>query len=103
MAQLAIQLYVACDEVFCALCGRTLPCAAGPRLVCVESSAPVCRDCGRKHAPSLVALLDLARTANRVARVGSHTIVPPLGVLLDLARAAENYNHATHECRRQAA
>jgi len=50
-----------------------------------------------------VALLDLARAAQRVARIHRHTIVPPLHALLDLARAAENYTHSAQERQRQAA
>ena len=52
-----------------------------------DSQDCVCRACGQKHAPSLVALLDLAGTAERVGRIGRHSVFPPLGALLDLARA----------------
>jgi hypothetical protein len=86
----------------CALCGRRTA-AAGPRLALAESAEAVCRVCGRKHAPSLVALLDLAQVAERVGRIGRHTLVPPLDALLDLARAAEDYTHAAPIRRRQAA
>jgi hypothetical protein len=61
----------------------------------------VCRNCGKKHAPTLVALLDLASTASRVGRIGHHTLVPPMTALLDLARAAEDYTRATPQCCRQ--
>jgi hypothetical protein len=57
-----------------------------------DSSDPVCKECGRKHAPSLVALVHLADEAERVARIGRHTVFPPLTALLDLARAAETYH-----------
>ena len=60
-----------------------------------DSDDPVCRDCGRKHAPSLAALVHLATEAERIARIGRHTVFPPLTSLLDLARAAENYQHCT--------
>jgi hypothetical protein len=63
----------------------------------------VCRPCGKKHAPSLVALLDLAHVAERVGRIGRHTLVPPMGALLDLARAAESYTDAAPAAARQAA
>jgi hypothetical protein len=52
---------------------------------------PVCQDCGRKHAPSLAALVGLANAAERVGRMGRHTVFPPLTALLDLASAAEKY------------
>jgi hypothetical protein len=72
-------------------------------LVRSDRDEAVCRDCGRRHAPALAALLDLARTAQRVARTHRPTLVPPLNALLDLARAAESYAHALHERRRIAA
>jgi hypothetical protein len=62
----------------------------------------VCRDCGKKRAPSLVALVDLARAAERVGRIGRHTVCPPLSALLELARAAENYTHTAPRRARQA-
>jgi hypothetical protein len=76
--------------------------AAGPRLFLADGPV-VCRQCGRKHAPSLAALLDLAQVAERVGRIGRYTLVPPLGALLDLARAAEDYTHAAPRQVRQAA
>ncbi len=102
MVPLSIQ-HESCEAGFCSLCDRPLPALAGPRLVEIDTQQPVCRECGRRHAPSLAALLDLARTAQRIARVHRHTLVPPLHDLLDLARAAENYTHSLHERRRQAA
>jgi hypothetical protein len=55
---------------------------------------PVCQNCGRKHAPSLAALVGLADAAERVGRMGRHTVFPPLTALLDLASAAEKYASA---------
>jgi hypothetical protein len=47
-----------------------------------------------------VALIDLAFTAQRVGRIGHHTLVPPMTALLDLARAAEDYTRCTpRPCR----
>jgi len=57
----------------------------------------VCRSCGKKHAPSLAALLDLERVAQRVGRIRRHTLVPPFEALLDLARAAEVYTASAGE------
>jgi hypothetical protein len=86
----------------CALCGgRTA--SRGPQLHCAETGDVVCRTCGKNYAPSLVALLDLACTAERVGRIGRHNLVPPLTSLLDLARAAENYSLATPSPARQVA
>jgi hypothetical protein len=91
MAHLTIRLgHCACPDT-CVLCGKKVSATAGPHLCLDESADVVCRDCGRREAPSLVALLDLAKVAERVGRIGRHTLVPPLGALLDLARAAEDY------------
>jgi hypothetical protein len=88
----------------CGICGKRLSATAGPHLCvgeCPEEA--VCRECGKLHAPPLVALLDLARVAERVGRVNRHTLVPPLHTLLDMARAAEDYVVAAPVRRRQAA
>jgi len=103
MAHLKIHRESSCDDAPCVECGQPLSSAEGPRLVMEANSAAVCRDCGRKHAPSLAALLDLARAAQRVGDVGRHTLVLPMAALLDLARAAENYTHSAQEQRRRAA
>jgi hypothetical protein len=103
MPQLKIHLESSSDDAPCVQCGQPMTSADGPRLVMADNSASVCRDCGRQHAPSLAALLDLARAAQRVGDVGRHTLVLPMAALLDLARAAENYTHTAHEQRRKAA
>jgi hypothetical protein len=68
----------------------------GNQLVLAETGAPVCADCGRKHAPSLDALVQLASTAERVSKIGRHNVFPPLSALLDLASAAEKYSSAAN-------
>jgi hypothetical protein len=103
MVHLSIKLGHCATNHACALCGKGLGHTAGPRLFLDDSSEAVCRECGKLHAPSLVALLDLARVAERVGRIGRHTLVPPLGALLDLARAAEDYLDAAPSRRRQIA
>jgi hypothetical protein len=103
MPQLAITLHCPKTGGACGLCGGPACSTPGPRLSVAESMNLVCPDCARKHAPSLVALLDLARVAERVGRIGQHTLVPPLGALLDLARAAENYTQAAGGPGKQAA
>jgi hypothetical protein len=75
----------------CGLCGRRTQAAGGPSLCLTESESVVCRECGKKHAPALAALLDLAQVAHRVGKINHHTLVPSFHELLDLARAAENY------------
>jgi hypothetical protein len=47
--------------------------------------------------------LELARIAERVGRIGQHTLVPPITALLDLARAAEEYTITAPATRRQVA
>jgi hypothetical protein len=103
MATLTIKMPASVSPDSCGLCGSHTGRAAGPRLFLADRPDAVCRTCGRKHAPSLVALLDLAQVAERVGRIGQHTLVPPLGALLDLAHAAEDYTHTTPARVRQAA
>src|SRR4051794_35476143 len=79
----------------CSLCGQPTSAPAGTQLVLADSLDPVCPDCGRKHAPALAALVNLAGAAERVGRIGRHTVFPPLTALLDLARAAEDYSCTT--------
>jgi hypothetical protein len=92
MTDLVIQYNHSATPDCCDLCGRQTISGKGPRLFRADNGNTVCRNCGAKHAPSLTALLDLACTAERVGRIGYHTLVPPLSALLDLARAAEDYS-----------
>jgi hypothetical protein len=98
MAQLIIRHNPEAAPGTCALCGQRPVAAQGPQLLLADEELAVCRDCGRKHAPSLVALLDLAGAAERVGRIGRHTVFPPLTALLDLAQAAEKYMVAVPAC-----
>lgn len=75
----------------CPTCGDATLWAQGPRLVVASTSEPICRDCGRTHAPHLIALLDLASTADKVGRHSRHLLTPPMKALLELARAAETF------------
>jgi hypothetical protein len=75
----------------CPCCGEAVLWSKGPRLVMAETEETVCRRCGKRNAPNLVALLDLAHVAERVGRQCRHLLTPPMESLLDLARAAENY------------
>ena len=91
MKELTIKFVPDESEPWCAECGERMFAANGPQLYVDEE--PVCRDCGKKHAPQAVALVDLAHVAERVGRVSRHSLVPPMEALLALARAAEDFNH----------
>ncbi len=47
----------------CPLCGRVTNPNIGPELTLSGNMRVVCRECGRYHAPALVALLELAWSA----------------------------------------
>ena len=98
MQQLTIRFAEHSHNVRCVFCGSRFQAAAGPCLALGDGEEPVCRGCARKHAPQLVALVDLAQTAQRVGKVCRYILVPPMESLLDLARAAEEYsnNAAAH-------
>jgi hypothetical protein len=103
MTTLIIKQHQGASTDCCSLCGGRITLAGRLHLTVSDGPEVVCRQCGHKHAPSLVALLDLAQVAERVGRIGRHTLVPPLGALLDLARAAEDYTQTTPERRKKAA
>jgi hypothetical protein len=100
MTDLVIQCQQGVSHDVCVFCGRSADSSGGPQLLLAESGDVVCRDCGKKRAPSLVALLDLAGVAQRVGRIGRYSVSPPMTSLLDLARAAENYTCAAVGGRR---
>jgi hypothetical protein len=76
----------------CALCGTATTAAAGLRLQAAESGGLVCVACGRRHAPQLTALLDVARLAAQVGRINHHNRSwPVMDALLKLARASEAF------------
>ena len=102
MTALILQYHPGVSSDPCAFCGKAAGAHAGPRLCLADSMEVVCRDCGKKRAPSLVALVDLARAAERVGRIGRHNVFPPLAALLDLARAAEQFLDASNPCYKQA-
>jgi hypothetical protein len=94
MTQLMLQWNPTATNDPCGLCGQPAGAAAGTQLVTADGLQPVCLGCGRRHAPSLAALVQLANEAERVGRIGRHTVFPPYTALLDLARAADNYTEA---------
>ncbi len=103
MIPLVIQHDYAAANDICVLCGQYTPEDESPRLAVADSLETVCRDCGKQHSPPLVALLDLAREAQRIGRIRRHSVFPPMTALLDLARTAENYAHTLPRRCRQAA
>jgi hypothetical protein len=86
----------------CCLCGAPTLWTRGPHLVMGDSGRAICRGCGKRHATSLVALLDLACVADKVGRQCRHILTPPMEALLDLARAAENYSTSAPKCHARA-
>ena len=49
----------------------------------------------------LAALVQLADEADRVGRIGRHTVFPPYTALLDLARAADRYATSRAEAAKE--
>ncbi|MHB1425270.1 MAG: hypothetical protein ACYC3I_19040 [Gemmataceae bacterium] len=83
------------SNIPCGLCGHSLTAPAGAQLIRADTSAPLCPECGRKHAPVLAALVNLSQAALRIGRINRHSVFPPLTALLDLANAAEKYVQTT--------
>ncbi len=88
-------------DAACVLCSHEFDAGSGLRLSLPDGT--VCRSCGRRHAPHLVALVDLAASAERAGKVCRHLLVPPMECLLDLARAAEDYTSAAPQSLTRAA
>ena len=82
----------------CGLCGKPVTLSEGLQLFHPDGQRPVCPPCGTRAAPELAALVGLASAAERVGRIGQHTVSPPLSALLELARAAENYAGSASRC-----
>ena len=91
MTNLAITLPRQENGETCGLCGTPIPDQLGPGLALADRLWAVCQPCGKEHAPSLAALLNLAHVALRVGQSGRHTLVPPMEALLELASAADGY------------
>lgn len=60
-------------------------------MVLAATGQTVCTSCGKLHDPGLAALLNLAEEAERIGKIGRHTVVPPYTALLNLAQAADNF------------
>lgn len=95
MTQLLLQCKPEATNDACGLCGQPTAAPAGTQLILAGTDTPVCPECGRKHAPSLAALVNLADAATRIGRIERHSVFPPLTALLDLASAAEKFAHTT--------
>ena len=61
--QLAIKINESSSEYVCAVCGDERISASGLELFMADTWDIVCAECGREHAPLLVALLDLGGAA----------------------------------------
>ena len=91
MTQVMLQCSSEATNEPCGICGRPAEASAGMRFVLAGTSAPLCQECGRRQAPPLAALMNLADAATRIGRIGRHSVFPPLTALLDLASAAEKF------------
>ena len=91
MTQLLVRFSPSPVSDCCALCGEQTTVPAGTQIVLADTQQPVCQGCGRRHDPALAALVQLADEAERVGRIGRHTVVPPYTALLELAQAADNF------------
>lgn len=67
--ELAIKVNDESSAYECALCGDARTSAAGAELFLADSWDLVCDECGRKHAPLLMALIDLGAAAEGYAAV----------------------------------
>jgi hypothetical protein len=92
MTQLIVQCKPTDSSGPCGLCSEPTTAPAGSQILVAGTLQPVCPVCSKRHAPSLAALVQLANEAERVGRIGRHTVFPPYTALLDLARAADNYS-----------
>lgn len=91
MTQLVLRLESESGPVTCRQCGGQYHSGSTFQVCHGETREPLCRACGKREAPALAALVELAETAGHVGRIGRHTVTPPLTALLELARAAEKY------------
>lgn len=91
MSQLLVRFSSSSISDLCALCGEKTTIPAGTQLVLAGTQQLVCQGCGKRHDPALAALVQLADEAERVGRIGRHTVVPPYTALLELAQAADNF------------
>src|SRR5688500_9323555 len=92
MSALILQHVSDAEDVVCAGCGRQTHLAAGVRLCVADPNGAICRECAGRQAPALAALVELARVAERIGRIQSHSSAGvPMESLLQLAWASEHY------------
>ncbi len=60
---LAIKMNEESSSYVCALCGDSRVSSVGPELFLADSWDLICDECGRKYAPTLMALIDLGGAA----------------------------------------
>lgn len=99
MTQLLVRYNSNAASDSCGLCGQPITLPAGTQLVLAEGHRAVCQGCGRRHDPAMAALVHLADEAERVGRIGRHTVVAPYTALLELAQAADNFAHNLPKAR----
>ena len=100
MDHIAVKFVNSPQSSCCPRCGETSLYKKGLHLFEGEMDAPLCRGCGKRLAPNLLSLTDLAHVADRAARQSRHLLTPSMETLLALARAAENYACAAPEIRK---
>ncbi len=92
MTQLAIKENNVVTNDACAVCGDRTDPTGGVDLFASDGAALVCEwKCGKEHAPSLVALLELARAAEHYASALAHKDFEILNTQNEVLRAARNY------------
>lgn len=92
MVKLVVQWAESARDEVCALCAAASVGEPGLRLCLADGLAAVCSACGRRHAPALGALLELAQVAEQVGRVSAHSrLWVPLEMQLELTRASEMF------------
>ena len=55
----------------CAICGRSMDTRTPYELFALETWRPVCRECGERHAPILVKLLDYLYSSEELQKEAS--------------------------------
>lgn len=92
MERFTIRFHAHNCNICCSLCSQPFCVRRGPHVALADNGEPVCRECCKRQAPGMAALLDLANVAENVGRRSRHLLTPPMEALLALARAAENYS-----------
>ncbi len=86
----------------CGLCEQRLLPTNVHQIVLGDTYEGVCSDCVKRWDPSLAALVELSVAAERIGKIGRHSVFPPMSALPDLSRAAENYSATISEPIRKA-